>query len=63
MTPIQRAQELLKLHKSGTHFNHWEAIQVIEQLLVHIALHTEHKLERNEAGQVYHSSLLKELLG
>ena len=60
MNPIERAQELLKQHDNGTHISNIEAMELIRQILVHVALSG---IERNEAGQVYHVPLLKILDG
>lgn len=62
MNPISRAQDLLNQHDNGTHISNVEAMEVVRQLLVHVALHTGHK-DRNADGRVYHIPLLKVLEG
>lgn len=43
MNPIDRAQELLKLHRQGTLVDNKTWAALVSELLIHFALHTQHK--------------------
>ena len=45
---IEKAQEVIRLSGGGTHFNPQELIVVLKGLIVHMALHTEHKRDGGE---------------